>query len=297
MLARLSIILRATKDAQGDAVKTAGSFTNQMKRLRAQLVKMAIVFGRELLPVLKPFVKKLGDLIKRFTKLNPETKRTILIVAGLVAATGPLLIIVGTLANGLGVVIAVFAKLPVVLGLAGAALGKMGVLIGTVAAALSKLVVFLVANPIGILLLASAAAIALWIKNWEEIKQLPRELRLAWTDFIQWLGGALDRLWNRITKGARRVKRFLGITTPSPGAGAGPIRAFRPLSREARAALRIPRPAIGRGGGANVSVNSPITVNMSTTAAGTTAQDVGTAVRTAVRKEIVSMIRPALAGA
>ncbi len=56
-----NIIMRQTIDAQGDAEKTSGSFTNQMIRLKATVKDTATMIGLKLLPVITPLVKKFGD--------------------------------------------------------------------------------------------------------------------------------------------------------------------------------------------------------------------------------------------
>jgi len=60
-LARLRIILRSTADAQGDAVRTAGSFANQWRRIRSILKDAAIDIGLKLLPVVTPLLQRFGD--------------------------------------------------------------------------------------------------------------------------------------------------------------------------------------------------------------------------------------------
>jgi len=61
VLARLNIIMRATKDAQGDAVRTSGSFTNQLKGLQAVVKDLKINIGNRLLPVITPLIKRMGE--------------------------------------------------------------------------------------------------------------------------------------------------------------------------------------------------------------------------------------------
>lgn len=56
VLARLAIIMRATKDAQNDAVKTSGSWTNQMKGMNAAIKDLQVNIGSRLIPVLKPLL-------------------------------------------------------------------------------------------------------------------------------------------------------------------------------------------------------------------------------------------------
>lgn len=48
--ARMNLIIAGTTDAQGDAVRTSGSFANQMKALKAALEEVYIVIGEQVLP-------------------------------------------------------------------------------------------------------------------------------------------------------------------------------------------------------------------------------------------------------
>ncbi len=54
--ARLNLILAGTKDAQGDAAKTSGSYANMTRALDAQLKLLAADIGNELLPSMKDLV-------------------------------------------------------------------------------------------------------------------------------------------------------------------------------------------------------------------------------------------------
>ncbi len=65
VLGRLAIMLKATKDAQGDAARTSTSFTNRMRGLKAGINEMAIEIGSRLLPILSPLVGQLKDAADR----------------------------------------------------------------------------------------------------------------------------------------------------------------------------------------------------------------------------------------
>lgn len=57
----LGMIMRGTTDAQGDAVRTAGSFANTYKRLKAKIEDAQVAIGQKLLPVVTPMVQKMAD--------------------------------------------------------------------------------------------------------------------------------------------------------------------------------------------------------------------------------------------
>ncbi len=102
--ARLNILLKGTADAQGDAMRTAGSFANQMKALQAQLGDVSVELGQ----ILIPRVLRLMDVIKSgiawFKDLDSETKTWVVGIAAAAAAVGPLLVVLGMLPKALGAV-------------------------------------------------------------------------------------------------------------------------------------------------------------------------------------------------
>ena len=61
--ARLNLILAGTTDAQGDATRTAGSFANRQRALRAELSEVGDELGLTLQPALAGVVDFLIDII------------------------------------------------------------------------------------------------------------------------------------------------------------------------------------------------------------------------------------------
>lgn len=122
--ARLNMILAATTDAQGDAIRTAGSFANQMKGLKSSVGDLAEAFGALLLPELSKIVEQVTEWTDRIAKMDEGQKKLILRIAGIGAVAGP-----ATLAlSGMLRAVTMIAAHPVLAGLA--ALGALiGVLI------------------------------------------------------------------------------------------------------------------------------------------------------------------------
>ncbi|MCP4342693.1 MAG: hypothetical protein GY799_28380, partial [Desulfobulbaceae bacterium] len=58
--ARINLLMKGTTDAQGDAARTAGSWANQMRRLKSRLLDAATELGGKLLPALTPLLSLLG---------------------------------------------------------------------------------------------------------------------------------------------------------------------------------------------------------------------------------------------
>lgn len=63
--ARINLLMAGTTDAQGDAARTAGSWANQMRRLKSRLTDAATESGSKLVPALTPLLSLLGDLAER----------------------------------------------------------------------------------------------------------------------------------------------------------------------------------------------------------------------------------------
>ena len=115
--ARLNIIMRGTTAAQGDAIRTSGSFANQMKALRAGVFDVAAAMGGPLLEGLAGFLNLVNNAVgsvKAFVKENEELVKVVgiglLAVGGLGAAllsVGGSLVVAGmafgALATAIGV--------------------------------------------------------------------------------------------------------------------------------------------------------------------------------------------------
>lgn len=113
--------------AMGDAARTAGSTSNQLKFLKADVIDLATQIGTQLIPIVTPLITKLGEWVQKFTELSPTTQKVILVVAGLAAALGPVLLIVGTMATGLAALLPALGLLISPIGLVVAAVVALGV--------------------------------------------------------------------------------------------------------------------------------------------------------------------------
>jgi hypothetical protein len=95
VMARLQIIMRGTTAAQGDAIKTAGSWANQNKRIVGSIKDTAAAIGNVLIPILSPFQTKIGDVLSRSGDWISKNKVVVLgvaaVAAGLTIAGGALL--------------------------------------------------------------------------------------------------------------------------------------------------------------------------------------------------------------
>ena len=94
---RYRYVMEVTKNSQGDFTRTQGGAANQMRIFHESLKELGTSFGQILLPAFTSLVTKVNLLIQGFTSLNPQTQRIVVIIAGVAAAIGPLLIGLGAI--------------------------------------------------------------------------------------------------------------------------------------------------------------------------------------------------------
>lgn len=182
--ARMQILLKGTTAAQGDAIRSAGAFENQTKRLTGKLFDAAVVIGNSVLPAVTPLVALLGDAVgwvERFVANNQELVGTLGTMVGVLLATGAALVVVGSGIQGLAFGIGGLGRvLKLVVG--GFSLGRAAILgvFSIVSALLS---------PVGLLvgLLAGLAGYALYASG-------------AINKLAGFLGGRLSTAWQTIVK-------------------------------------------------------------------------------------------------
>lgn len=145
-IARLNIIMRTMGDqgAVGDALRTAGSFANQMKRLRANTRDTAIEIGRSLIPVLRPAVSLLSTgigIVKELVRSNPALTAGVFLAAAAVAALGIATITLGASATFTSIAL---GGLATVAGVIGAAFSPVVLIVAGITAAVIGLGVLIV---------------------------------------------------------------------------------------------------------------------------------------------------------
>ncbi|WP_298220811.1 hypothetical protein [Flavobacterium sp.] len=94
---RYAYVMEQTKNAQGDFARTGGGAANQMRIFQESLKQAGAEFGQVLIPAFTKGIKIVNEIIKGFSSLSDESKTTIVAVAGIAAATGPMLTIFGSL--------------------------------------------------------------------------------------------------------------------------------------------------------------------------------------------------------
>lgn len=87
------------------------SFSNQMKILWNNVTNAAMSIGETLAPYIEQLAGKIKSATEWWRKLNPQAKRTIILVGAVVAAIGPALISLGLITGAIGSVISLVGTL------------------------------------------------------------------------------------------------------------------------------------------------------------------------------------------
>ena len=117
------------------------NLAGQLTILKSQLQELAIAFGEILMPAIRNIVSHVQAFIDRLNGMDEGTKQSIVKIALLVAAIGPLLIIIGTTISKVGTAMKAFSSLAQgimtlsskVGGMSGM-MGKLGAAIGGISA-------------------------------------------------------------------------------------------------------------------------------------------------------------------
>jgi hypothetical protein len=142
--ARLNIIMAGTTAAQGDAIRSAGSYANQMKTLSGAMMDLSAAIGTAVLPAVTALVTW-AVTIARATAAWVEDNQTLVMILGIVAAVvavvsgglvalGTLLTLYSVVAAGatgataaFGVVLAIISAHPIIAALTAIAALVLGV--------------------------------------------------------------------------------------------------------------------------------------------------------------------------
>jgi hypothetical protein len=146
--ARLNLIIAGTADAQGDAARTSESFTNQMKGMKSEMKAVAEDIGAILIPHVLKLMEKIKELTSAWAEMGDLEKERIVKYLAIFAVGGPALYAVGTIAKLVPALISLWAAIaasPIGIMLAAAAAGmalnkSFVLLYDTIAGAIGDLV-------------------------------------------------------------------------------------------------------------------------------------------------------------
>lgn len=171
-----------------------------IERLKSSIDVLGYSFGELTANYVQPLIDKLQELVDTLQAMDPEAKDAVIRIAGVAAVIGPVLMVIGSLVVGIGKLIWAVGKIKVAL--AGSAAAAEGATAAT--AGLGSSIAGLL-GPIALV----AAAIAVWIHNWDEIKEAGQllvertqehlaEIRDAWHEVSDALAVYVPAKWNEI---------------------------------------------------------------------------------------------------
>lgn len=94
---RYNYVMNATRNSQGDFLRTSESAANQMRKFGENTKQLSVDLGQQMLPAVTSIVSALNGAMEGFMGASDATKGFIVVLGGIVAATGPLLFLVGTI--------------------------------------------------------------------------------------------------------------------------------------------------------------------------------------------------------
>lgn len=177
-------------NASGVAKETAkvmrDNLSADVEELMGSLESLAITLASLIVPALRDFVQWLTQLVNKFTALSPETQKTILMIAGIAAAIGPVLMVLGKLTSSIGSIITTFGKIPGAIAKAKGAFTAVSAAIGGISAPVVAVVAV-----IGVL-------IAAFVNLWKTNEEFRNKMTAIWdgikSKFESFAQGIVDRL-------------------------------------------------------------------------------------------------------
>lgn len=92
---RYQYVLESSKNAIGDYARTNGEAAGQVRLLPEALKELAASFNDNVAPVITPAITAINNAIVSFGKMDDGTKKTVVSIAAMAAAVGPLVTVTG----------------------------------------------------------------------------------------------------------------------------------------------------------------------------------------------------------
>ena len=155
------IIAEYNGQAEAMAAIMEDNLNGDMRKMKASLEALGISIGQLMIPKIRELVDSLKDFVDSINAMDEDQKQAIINMGLFAAAIGPVLLVIGSLITGIGKLVWAIGTIKGAFA-AGGALAGAGEALAGVGAAISGLL-----GPI----LLVAAAIAVWVHNWDEIKE------------------------------------------------------------------------------------------------------------------------------
>ncbi len=183
-MAKGKVTIEMVEQAMKDATSAGGRFYQMMDKqsktalgqwstFQDNLNMVLAEFGKLILPTAIKALQSLSETLEWLNSLSPGMKKFVLVLMGISAAIGPLLLVIGTLPVALKAI-------------------KEGVVLLTDAIKfLGKALLGLLKNPWAIGITVAIIAIIAIVKNWGKIVEW---VKGVWQGFTNWLGSAIQKM-------------------------------------------------------------------------------------------------------
>ena len=178
--ARMNMIIAGTSDAQGDAIRTSGSFANQMLGMQASMKEAQVTLGQALLPAITALVSAITPVIISMANWMKENEGLAKILILVAASLGAVMLVLGPM-------LLILPQL-----VAGMKLFAVGIRIVNAAMA---------ANPIGALVVVlttlALVTLPLVMKHWDKIWATLKKVTEMTVNFVIGMLNKLTLLWRK----------------------------------------------------------------------------------------------------
>lgn len=199
--------------AQQMAETMQDNLKGKIEQLGGALETFGILIGDMIIPVITNVVEKVTGWVDKFTQMDETTRKVILVVGGLVASVGPVLLIIGKS-------IETFGKMQATLSLMKkgfTALGNSQVITAAktkiVTAAQTALNAVMAINPVYLVIAGIVALIAVFVLLWKKCDWFREFWINLWniitekaSQFWEWFKGIFSNVWESIKAGWETAK-------------------------------------------------------------------------------------------
>lgn len=164
------------------------NLAGQLDELKSQLQELAISFGDILMPVIRDVVEWLKGLVDRFNGMSDGQKKVITVIGLIIVALGPLLLIVGNVISLIG---QVMIFMPMIVSAAAPVVGAISAFMAPLWGVIGAIALVI-------------AAIDIWVKNWDEIKQA---FILLGEIIVDWYQDTIQPIFDKVKEKIDALKK------------------------------------------------------------------------------------------
>lgn len=200
-------IANSTGKAEEIANLKLDNLSGQLTILKSTVEGIAVQIGDILTPTVSGIVDKLQSCATAFSGLDDSTKKTIVTIAGVAAAVGPVIAVIGVVISTIGGMVSAV----------GGVVAAVGTGTGVLAALGGAFTAF--AGPIAIVVAAVAAAAIAIVTHWDDIKQKAGELKETVVGNFEELKSGVTEKWTALKYAADQAWTSIlsTVTTATEG--------------------------------------------------------------------------------